>query len=82
MTAAAYAIAAAQVFAKSSWTTRDQVPISGQRLWPWEVDGFRAGPARRMLVKAMTLLLAEASRVERIIDQEIDEAIQGTRDAS
>lgn len=36
-----------------------------RRLWPWERGWFKPGTARRMLIKAAALLVAEIERIDR-----------------
>lgn len=60
--AAAYSVVAIPVAA--NWPTADIQPTA-RRLWPWAFTWFKPTDARRNLVKAGALILAEIERLDR-----------------
>lgn len=53
--------------AGASYAAHAGANLNGQEplFWPWERDWWKPGPARRMLVKAGALILAEIDRIDR-----------------
>jgi hypothetical protein len=68
LAAATYAVASTYPDTALKWVKRPYHLNNIRRLadlWPWEVGWWKPGTARRMLVKAGALILAEIERLDR-----------------
>ena len=60
------ALAAASYAIGSRWNEGHKTESAPPTIWPWENAWWKPAPARRMLVKAGALIIAEIERLDRL----------------